>query len=107
MSTGPKSARQGERNLGGRPRKPESALSVDLREAVIAKAKATGRTIGQELVDIAYSDDKRTKMPAIKAIYDILVAPLAVEEAPEQPTADAGLPDVRPDPAKVVPIRDS
>jgi len=97
----------------GRPkgvRKPESHLPKQLREALARKALETGSTIADQLVELAYSDDKRSRMPAIRAVYEILIPVEDAEMAPEEeevvtPPSDEGLPARRPDPAKVVPIR--
>ncbi len=113
MASGPKPKQNsGTLPVGrpvGRPKVPESALTRDLRAALVAKATETGRTLAEELTEVAYSEDKRTKLPAIRTIYDILL-PVEQEEAREEeelpavPNTHAGLPERQPDPAKVGPF---
>ena len=99
-------SRGGARPGAGRPRIYENADSIreDLWQAVKRKAAEAGRTLADELVDLAYSDDKRTRLPAIRAIYQALITVEAPGTDHRWPRTDDGLPPQRPDPATVVPL---
>ena len=99
--------RGGARPGAGRPPNNENsaAMRQELIEALKKKAKETGRTLADELVDLVYSDDKRSKMPALRLIYNTLViSEQPSESGPRFLPADYGLPPLKPDPAKVVQI---
>ena len=116
MSTGPKDG-VSEAKLHTTPRggaRPNSGPKIKLYEnteefrdellvALKSKAEETGRTVAEELVDVAYSEDKRAKMPAIKLIYDKLIPETQKRVHEYRPlSTQSGLPERDPDPAKVV-----
>jgi len=126
---------------GSRPgagRKPAFVNSDKFREQLVSacekKAEETGRTVADELLEIAYSDDKRTKMPALRLIFEKVVTevrevesgstmwggPLKfdpekkdeffaavkiLQEAGALPAGGIFLPEERPNPAKVMSLK--
>jgi hypothetical protein len=103
MNSDNKDARGGTRPGAGRPRLEYDR--AELLEAVRRKAESTGRSIASELVEMAYDDDKRIRLAAIKIVYQMLGKPAAQRPSTQQfPSTDSGLPERRPDPARVFPI---
>ena len=101
--------RGGEREGAGR--KPRFANSdqflTQLVDALDKKATATGESAADRLVAIAYSEDKREAGPVLRFIFDKMIT--AASERMSEVTQPRGptiyLPQKRPDPAKVVPIK--
>jgi hypothetical protein len=103
MNSGNKDARGGARPGAGRPRLEYDR--AELLEAVKRKTESTGRSIATELVEMAYDDDKRIRLAAIKLVYQMLGKPAESHSSTQQfPSTDSGLPNRRPDPARVVPL---
>ena len=98
--------RGGARPGSGRPRNPEpvedsSTFRTDLCRALAEKAEATGKTVSDLLVDVAYGRDKAQKMRALQLIFATMVPKEStrVVEQKRFPRSDAGLPPLQPDPA--------
>lgn len=108
MSTGPKSGWGGKREGAGR--KPETLSGQQIKQMLDrAKeyAKKHGKDIDEVLLDFIYEGEKSSeRLQAIKLFKDKTMATIQ-EGGPADENLGPGvyLPNERPDPAKVVPIK--
>lgn len=112
MSTGPKKIenRGGKREGAGRKNKRYelSQKQIDkLLEAADKKAESEGKSIPEVLVSLIYQDDAKTvQMSALKLFYENVITKAAEKDVNinENLGPQIGLPETKPDPAKVVAI---
>lgn len=100
--------RGGRREGSGRKRASISNQEVaKLIRAAKKKAKETGKSIADQLIDAIYAERGRLRIAAVKVYYDQVVT--AASEADVNVSKNDKpaiyLPEQKPDPANVVPMK--
>ena len=107
-----KKENRGGARPGSGPKRSKVAFrtSDSFREALElaceTRAKAEGRTVADILIDICYDAGKREQLQALKIVFDKLITTASeaeVASGPKEP--GVYLPEMLPDPAKVVSIK--
>lgn len=109
MSTGPKHGWGGKREGAGR--KPDTLSAATLRERLHRakeRAEKEGKTVDEILLDFVYDSEmsKKDRISSMKLWYDVTTP--KIQEGGEADKANGPgiyLPEEKPDPSVVVPIK--
>lgn len=104
--------RGGAREGAGRkpkdnPSKGKRVLSLaEIRKIIDRRAEEKGKTVTDVLLDMIYDDNRgdRERIAAARLLLEDGV-PKQQEEKPQEVKRFANLPDLKPDPTKVIPMR--